>query len=110
MAPQLSQVEREEIRRLAGRRVTSKEILKTLTSFRAKCKLPAPDITSVCRAVKGKTHRQDVEGTRARPRKYTRRNALKMEKIRKKLIAKAERLIAKHKPLPMKMVAKSAGN
>ena len=57
MAPQLSQVEREEIRRLAGRRVASKEILKTLTFLRAKCKLPAPDITSVRRVVKGNTHR-----------------------------------------------------
>ena len=94
MAPQLPQVEREEIRRLDGRRVTSKEILKTLTSLCAKCKLPAPDITSVRRAVKGKTHRQDVEETRARPRKYTRRDVLKMEKTRKKLIAKAERLVA----------------
>ena len=110
MAPQLSQVEREEIRRLAGRRVNSKEILKTLTSLRAKCKLPAPGITSVRRVAKGKTHRQDVEETRARPRKHTRRDVLKMEKTRKKWIAKAERLVAKHKPLPMKMVAKSAGN
>ena len=90
MTPQLSQVERKEIRRLVGRRVTSKEILKTLTSLRAKHKLSAPDITSVRRAMKGKTHRQDVEEARGRPRKHTRRNVLKMAKTRKNLIAKAE--------------------
>ena len=61
MAPQLSQVEREEIRRLAGRGSTSTEIWKTLTSLRSKRKLPVPDITSVRRAMRSKTHRQDVE-------------------------------------------------
>ena len=65
-----------------------------MTSLHAKCKLPDPDTTSVRRAVEGKTHRQDVEETRGRPRKYTRRNVLKMEKTRKKWVAKAKGLVA----------------
>ena len=109
MAPQLSQVEREEIRRLAGRGSTPAEILKTLTSLRSKPKLPAPDLTSFRRAMRGKTHRQDVEEACGRPRKHTRRNVLKMEKTRKQLIAKAGGEYGVHwndvkgKTLPTKM-------
>jgi hypothetical protein len=90
MAKQLSQAEREEARRLAGGRTTPLEIWKKLKAARSKCKVAPPDLTSVRRFLKGKTHRQDIEENRGRTPTFTRRNVLKMDKVRKELIAKSD--------------------
>ena len=90
MAKQLSQAEREEARRLAGARTTPLEIWKKLKAARSKCKVAPPDLTSVRRFLKGKTHRQDIEENRGRAPTFTRRNVLKMDKVRKELITKAD--------------------
>ena len=83
MAKQLSQVEREQARRLAGNRATPVQIWHQLKAARAKRRLPPPDVTSIRRFLKGKTHRFDVEEKRGRVSIYTRSNVLKMEKTRK---------------------------
>jgi hypothetical protein len=90
MAKQLSQAEREEARRLAGARTTPLEIWKKLKAARSKRKVAPPDLTSVRRFLKGKTHRQDIEENRGRTPTFTRRNVLKMDKVRKELITKAD--------------------
>jgi hypothetical protein len=90
MAKQLSVSEREEARRLAGKRLTPLEIYKKLKAARAKSRVAPPDITSVRRFLKGTTHRQDTKEKRGRPKVFTRRNVLKMEKTRKELIKKAD--------------------
>jgi hypothetical protein len=90
MGKQLSPAEREEARRLAGDRLGPIEIWKKLKAKRAKNRTAPPDLTSVRRLLKGKTHRQDQAETRGRKAVYTRKNVLKMEKVRKDLIAKAD--------------------
>ena len=90
MAKQLSSVEREQVRRSAGTRATAAEIWKKLKAARAKRSLPPPDLTTIRRFLKGKTHRLDARENRGRVPIYTRQNVLKMEKTRKELIAKAD--------------------
>ena len=60
MAKQLSFVEWEQVRRSAGTRATAVEIWEKLKAARAKRSLPPPDLTTIRRFLKGKTHRLEA--------------------------------------------------
>ena len=90
MGEQLTPAERDEARRLAGQRLTPVEILKRISAKRAKRHVAPPHVTTVRRFLKGITHNAGKAETRGRKAKYSRRAVLKMNKVRKSLIKKAD--------------------
>lgn len=90
MAPPLSATERDEARRLSGMKTPVVDIWKALTASRAKRRQPPPILTTVRRFLKAKTYRQGAPEARGRKRKLSRRIVLKMDKVRKALITRAD--------------------
>ena len=86
----LTPAEREEVRRLAGQRASAVDIHKTISAKRARRRMDPPDLTTVRRFLKGNTHRQDKNETRGRKPALSRRNVLKMDKVRKSLIQQSK--------------------
>ena len=90
MAKQFSPAERDVARRMAGSRKAPVDIWKKLKEMRAKRRLPAPDLTSVRRLLKCVTHRADAPESRGRKAKLGRAVVLRMNKVRKQIIKKAD--------------------
>jgi hypothetical protein len=90
MGKPLTIAEREEARRLLGQRLSPVEIYKKIAAARARQRQDPPDLTTVRRFLKAKTHRADKPETRGRKAIFKRRSVLKMNAVRKSLVKKAD--------------------
>ena len=90
--PQLSKAEQDRCLSLQGNGRTPGQISAILGVARGQRNppVPAPDVTSVGRFLRGATHRRGVKETRGKKRLITPKKMRKMEKCRKDLLKKAK--------------------
>jgi hypothetical protein len=89
MAPPLSPKELDLILRRVGEGSPTPSIHQELVKMRARAKSEGPDITTVRRAVRGKTHKRGAQERRGRKRKLSTIAVRRLNKTRKELIKKA---------------------
>lgn len=90
MAPHLSVIELGRMQVLLGRGRTAIQIRDALAAQRARRGVEPPDLTTVRRALKGKTFRRGLPEARGRKPKLTKVAAKRLDASRKVLIKKAK--------------------
>ena len=90
MAPQLKPAEIDFVRGLFGKGLTASEALGRLASRRRKSGKPAPDITTIRRVLKARTHRAARQETRGRKAKVGLVKLRRLNSTRKALIKHAD--------------------
>lgn len=90
MAPHLTDKELDQMFEQQGKGKTPIQIHTWLVKKRAKKGQQAQDLTNVRRVLKGKVYKRGVPETRGGKRALTRKQILKLDGIRKKLLKKAD--------------------
>ena len=90
MAPHLTDKELDQIFEQQGKGKTPMQIHAWLVKQRAKKGQQAQDLTNVRRALKGKVYKRGVPETRGGQRTLTKKQILKLDGVRKKLLKKAD--------------------
>jgi hypothetical protein len=87
---QLTMEERDLARRMLGERKPIPEIFSVLVKRRKRSKLDGPDLTSVRRLLKGKTHPESRVETRGKRRIYSALKVKTMNKVRQDIQKKVD--------------------
>lgn len=90
MPMHLSVAELDVVHRMAGEHKTTEEIHARICADRGRSRKPHPDIGTVRRAMRGRTHQQGVPETRGRKRSLSRTNVMALNKTRKRLVKQAK--------------------
>ena len=96
MGKHLSSKELDKMHSLLARGHRPKQIQGQVASSRAKIGRPAPDLTTVRRALKGATHKRATVETRGRKKLLTARNLATLDRKRMEMIEKADGLTEIH--------------
>ena len=90
MGKHFSGGELDLMHKLKGQGLAVNDIHRHLCTVRSRRGMGCPDVTSVRRALKGKTFKRGTVETRGGPRALTLRNLRALDQARKRLIAKAD--------------------
>ena len=85
----MGQAELDAIHEWKGAGDTPSEVYEKLAQLRRRARKAAPDLTTVRRALKGKTHKRCLAETRGRKRVLSDKNVHALDRARRKLIEKA---------------------
>lgn len=90
MGKHFSATELDRMHKLHAQGVAVTDILSRLSRTRARLGQGGPDLTSVRRALKGRTFKRGRAETRGRPRRLTRHNLRSLDKARMRLVKKMD--------------------
>jgi hypothetical protein len=90
MAPHLTAQELDHMREMLGKRKTPTEIHTWLVKTRSRKGILAPNLTNVRKTLKGNTYKSGTAETRGVKRTLSRKQILKLDGIRKRLLKKKD--------------------
>ena len=90
MAPHLTAQELDHMREMLGKRKTPTEIHTWLVKTRSRKGILAPNLTNVRKTLKGNTYKSGMAETRGVKRTLSRKQILKLDGIRKRLLKKKD--------------------